>query len=187
MNIDVQIISIEDAALLMSSEDGVWVGSALTIDNPLIELLSAMGERLKGLTLVGSTNSMQDDIFNPKYSKNMRIVSLHNLYQGSTDKTGYAKASGEEFSQSVCRLFGINTVALRMSPPDADGFCRVDPETMELTREICANEGITRRIAMLDLSQPSSKTDDGQLKISIKNFDYICSYRFPETQSSIIA
>lgn len=177
MNVTAQIISLEDAAALLEPGDGVWVGDALTIENPLIELLSDKGDSLKSLTIVGSTESKQDDIFNPKYSGALRIVSLHNICKGTSDKGGAASHNEGQFCQNVCMLFGLNTVALRMSPPDADGNCAVDTAAAELTEAICGFEGITKRIAMLDLSQKTAAEGDGRAKISIKDFDYICSYK----------
>lgn len=183
MSITAQIISLEDAAALIGPEDGVWVGSALSIENPLIALLSEMGESLRGLTLVGSTDSGSDDIFNPKNSGSMRIVSIHNLCQSASGDSG----DGEKFCENVCRLFGINTAALRLSPPDADGCCRVDADAADLTGAVLGFEGVTRRIAMLDLSQPSAVSGDTRLKVPLKDFDYICSYKSRYAKDSIIA
>ena len=187
MNVTAQIISLEDAAALIGAEDGVWVGNALSIENPLIELLSFKGERLKGLTIVGSTDARQDDIFNPKYSGSLRIVSIHNVCQSSAGAGSSAPQNGQQFCQSVCKLFALNTVALRLSPPDADGNCAVESDAAELTGAICGFEGITKRIAMLDLSLPTASAGDGRTKISIKNFDYICAYKCKDAADSSIA
>ena len=185
MNVTAQIISLEDAAELLSSGDGVWVGGALTIENPLIELLSDRRESIKGITIVGSTEAKQDDIFNPKYSGALRIVSIHNVCQSGVGEGSFAQQSGEQFCRNVCSLFGLNTVALRMSPPDADGNCAVEADSAALTDAICGFEGITKRIAMLDLSQKTAAQGDGRAKISIKDFDYICSYKCKDVESSI--
>ena len=184
MKITAQIISLEDAAALISSEDGVWVGGALSIENPLIELLSDRSESMKGLTIVGSSEEKQDDIFDPKYSGSLRIVSIHSLSRDARDEQASESA---QFYQNVCKLFGLNTVALRMSPPDAEGCCSVEADAAELTSAICAHEGITKRIAMLDLSLPTTSARDGGMRISIKDFDYICSYKCKTAETSSIA
>lgn len=182
MNQTAQIISLDDAAELLGSGDGVWVGETLSVENPLIARLFERGESLKGLTVVGSSELRSDEIFNPRYSGTLRIVSIHNLRQ--SPGTGTAGKSSEKLCQSVCELFGLNTVALRMSAPDANGLCAVRQDAAELTGTICGYEGIEKRIAMLDLSF-GANDEENVTRVPISDFDYICSYPGKDEQSSI--
>ncbi len=171
----------------MCTGDGVWVGNALSIENPLIELLTNKGDSIKGLTLVGSGGSGQDDIFDPKYSGFLRIVSIRNLCHSTSQEDGWTAPSDEDFCQKICKLFGINTVALRMSPPDAEGYCSVEHDAANLIGTICEAKGIKRRIAMLDMSLPTASSADPEARVSIKDFDFICNYKCKETADSSIA
>lgn len=153
------------------------MGSALSLSNPLIEALYKRSAALRGLTIVGSADDKNDAIFSPKYSDCFKIVSVNTLHTVTPSKAGgHPSPTGAQYYDIICQVFELNTIALRLSPPDADGYCRVDEQASELTKAVVGFDGITKRIAMLDLSLPIAGAEDTRSKVRLADFDLVCGY-----------
>jgi len=175
-----QLVSLDDVAAMIESEDFIWVGSALSIPTPFLDRLANRHEELHDVTILGNTFINYSELLaDSKYTDTFHIVSFFesspfNSLTFKTNNIEYLKRPCGPYSKTICDKYKINVMVVEVCPPDNNGRCNLGVAGRAITPYLNKCKGITKKIAVInELQRPTF--DDGELiSIPTSDFDYLC-------------
>lgn len=180
-----KIITLEDAAGLIESQDSLWVGSALGISCTFLDELANRYEELNNVTILGHNFiNYYNVLVDPKFGKAFHAISFYEASPFSsiwynTNNLEYIKKPCGPYSKTICEKYNINVMVVEVCPPDRNGNCNLGATGSAITPYLSNCEGLTTKIAVInELLRPTY--NDGELiNIPLSDFDYCCISKHP--------
>lgn len=180
-----KIITLEDAAAIIKSQDSIWVGSALSIPSTFLEELANRYEELNNVTILGHNFiNYYNVLVDPKFGKAFHAISFFEASPFSslsykTNNLEYIKKPCGPYSKTICEKYNINMIIVEVCPPDKNGNCNLGVAGREITPYLNKCKGITTKIAIInELLIPSYNNGDF-VSLPLSDFDYCCISKHP--------
>jgi len=185
-----QLISLEEAAYLIKSQDSIWVGSVLGISYTFLDELANHYEDLNNVTILGHNFiNYYNILIDPKFGKAFHAISL---YESSpfcslsykTSNLEYIKKPCGLYSKTICEKYNINVIVVEVCPPDKNGNCNLGVGGREITPNLIKCNRITSKIAIInELLIPAYDHGD-RVSLPLRDFDYCCLSKHPVLKNS---
>ncbi|NLH02084.1 MAG: hypothetical protein GX488_09360 [Clostridiales bacterium] len=175
-----QLISLEEAAALIQSEDSIWVGSGFSIPNLFLDKLADRYETLHDVTVLGINYMNYSKIMDSKYVNIFHVISffesaMFRIFNSKAENIEYIKKPYRPYSKTICEQFKTNTMVVEVCPPDENGFCNVGATGKIITPYLNNCESIVKKIAVINEFQRPAFDDGDIISIHLSDFDYVCN------------
>lgn len=172
------LVTPEEAVYKIKSGDVVWLGQASEIPADLLDIMHEHQEDFEGVTLQWNcTNQSFDFLFDPSSKKYVKLQGYFGLpLERVSSEMGIFEYLGcnYDFFNQAPGVLNINTMLIRVCPPDEDGYCNYGTYGVCTTSPLAKDAHITKKIGVIDRTGNFPALGDRELTcIHITDLDYI--------------
>ncbi len=172
------LVSIEEAANKIVPGDVVWLGQPAMVPYAMLDVMYAKMNDYHDVTFLWNVMNVPTDmLFDHDVKKHFRLISFFDLplerISGDQHVMEYHSCGYDQIEKSIF-LYGCNSSATRVCPPDEDGWCNVG--CYGVSTNACTNPDprIEKKIGFIDSTgQYPVPGPNEQNCIHITEFDYI--------------
>ena len=173
------LCTMEEAAKGVKAGDCIWVGEASSIPYNFLDVLHAHQDEYHDVIIYSNVfNQPADMIFDPESKKHFRQITTYNL---PLERMSIGMNIMENGSMGYDQLtdgpyiYGCNTGACYINPPDENGWCNVGVFGESTNSILYNNPRIKKVFGFIDKTgQPPCRGDDLEvIAIHVTQLDYI--------------
>ncbi|MBP8639435.1 MAG: hypothetical protein KBI01_00835 [Oscillospiraceae bacterium] len=174
------LVSIEEAAKAIQPGDVIYMGQATNIPYAFLDYLYEHKEEYHDVTFWYNVfNYPANMIFDHDTKEHFRLLNIYNLpvdRMGIDEHTVEVLGAGYDSYTWCMWEYGVNTSALQICPPDANGYCNVGCYGVTTNSTTNLDPRIVKKFGFIDATgvYPAPGPLDDNF-IHITEFDYIIS------------
>ncbi len=173
------LLSVSEVANTIKPGDVVWLGQASEIPADILDEMHSHQEDFKGVTLQWNcTNQSFDFLFDPSSKEYVRLQGYFGLpLERISSEMGICEYLGCNFDYfNQCPdVHNINTMMVRLCPPDEDGYCNYGTYGVCTTSPIAKHPNVKKKIGIIDRTGNFPALGDRAITaIHVTDLDYIC-------------
>ena len=175
------LVSMEDAAKSIKSGDNLWVGAATGVPYEFLDALYDLRDGLNNVRILYNVaNTPFNMLFHPESKKHFHIISHFTLpLERASGEMGIADFHSCPFEfifRSVLDVYEANTVAIRVCPPDEDGYCNSSIYGVNSSVKIAKDPRIKKKIGVIDRTQSPAGGIRDEIALHVTEFDYLIEF-----------
>ncbi|MEG1108923.1 MAG: acetyl-CoA hydrolase/transferase C-terminal domain-containing protein [Oscillospiraceae bacterium] len=181
------LVTVEEAAKQIKPGDCVWIGQASEMPVEVLDEMHAHQEDYHDIKIQWNcANAPFDFLFDPTSKEHVRLQGYFGLpLERISSEMGIFEYLGcnYDFFNKCPDVHGMNTLMVRVCPPDEDGFCNYGTYGVCTTSPIAKHPNITKKIGIIDRTGNFPVLGDRDIvAINVTEFDYIveCDSEFME-------
>ncbi|MEG0875815.1 MAG: acetyl-CoA hydrolase/transferase C-terminal domain-containing protein [Oscillospiraceae bacterium] len=172
------LTALEGSSKLIQDGDVVWVGQGPQIPFGMLDELNAHVEDYHNVFFIWNCSTYPFDLLtNPESKGHVRMTSMFDLiFERMSQELGIMENSGNGYDHiyETLMMYGCNTFAVHILPPDENGWCNFGHYGCSNGNEIIHMPGVKKKIAFIDKTGvlPIHGERD-HVSVHISEFDYI--------------
>ena len=162
----------------VKSGDALWFGAATEIPYAFLEKLHDRQDELEDVTLLYNVmNTPNSLVFDEEAHRHFNFVSMFCLplerMAAEYGNAPFHSCPFEFIPRTVSDVYGCNTIAINVCPPDADGYVNLGIYGISTSILSMRDPCIAKKIAIIDRNQPAAGGSRENVCVKLTDFDEV--------------